>query len=229
MRFRESVFLLYKRYFCTKSINMSTKKFLGLGCAGLAGIGFLVVLAIGVFYVISWNNSTVTADEEVTSQWANVESSYQRRSDLIPNIVRTAKQYAEFEQETLTQVVEARAKATSINVDASNITAEQLEQFQQAQSQLSSGLGRLLATFERYPDLKANENFKELINELERTENRINTERVRYNEAARDYNTRIRKFPGTLMAGAFGFEKRPYFEADEGTENAPDVDEYFNN
>lgn len=216
------------RFVALKKTDMSTKKFFGLGCAGIAGIAVLALIAIMFFWGVSWNNTTVTADEAVEAQWANVESSYQRRADLIPNIVSTAKQYAQFEKETLTQVVEARAKATSVNVDASNITEEQLAQFQQAQSQVSAGLGRLLATFERYPNLKANENFKELINELERTENRINVERNRYNEAARTYNTRLRRFPGNVLAGFLGFDKQPYFEADAGSENAPDVDDLFN-
>ena len=208
---------------------MNNGKIAGLGCGALAGIGALLLVAILVIYGISWNNSTVTVKEKVESQWANVESSYQRRSDLIPNIVATAKQYAEFEQETLTGVIEARANATSINVDASNLTAEQIQQFSQAQGAVSSGLGRLLATYENYPDLKANENFKELINELERTENRINVERNRFNEESRVYNTRIKKFPGSVMAGFLGFDESPYFKADEGAQNAPKVNDLFNN
>ena len=193
------------------------------------GIGAVVLIIIMVIYGVSWNNSTVTVSEKVQSQWANVESSYQRRSDLIPNIVATAKQYAEFEQETLTGVIEARAKATSINVDASNLTAESIQAFSEAQGAVSSGLGRLLATYENYPDLKANENFKELINELERTENRINVERNRYNEDVRAYNTRIKKFPGALFASILGFDESPYFQADEGAQNAPKVGDLFNN
>lgn len=195
----------------------------------MIGIGAVVLIIILIIYGTSWNNSTVTVNEKVQSQWANVESSYQRRSDLIPNIVSTAKQYAEFEQETLTGVIEARAKATSINVDASNLTAESIQAFSEAQGAVSSGLGRLLATYENYPDLKANENFKELINELERTENRINVERNRYNEDVRVYNTRIKKFPGSMFASIFGFDESPYFKADQGAQNAPKVGDLFNN
>ncbi len=187
----------------------------------LAIVGLLV---IGGLWLARTNNKLVPLDEEVSAQWGNVESSYQRRADLIPNIVNTAKGYAEFEQSTLIKVTEARSKATSINIDPSNITPEQLKQFQQAQSGLTSALSRLLAVFERYPDLKANENFKELINELERTENRINVERNRFNEKAKDLNSEIRMFPTSLAAGILGFDSRAYFEADAGSENAPDVE-----
>ena len=182
------------------------------------------LLAIGGFYLMNLNNSLVELNEGVSAQWGNVESSYQRRADLIPNIVNTAKGYAEFEQETLIKVSEARSKATSVTIDPSNITPEQLQQFQEVQSGLTSALARLLAVFERYPDLKANENFKELINELERTENRINVERNRYNEMARPYNTRIKKFPASMFAGMLGFEEHAYFEAKEGSEEAPVVE-----
>ncbi|AVI51163.1 LemA family protein [Pukyongia salina] len=182
------------------------------------------LLAIGGFYLMNLNNSLVELNEGVSAQWGNVESSYQRRADLIPNIVNTAKGYAEFEQETLIKVTEARSKATSVTIDPSNITPEQLQQFQEVQSGLTSALARLLAVFERYPDLKANENFKELINELERTENRINVERNRYNEMARPYNTRIKKFPASMFAGMLGFEEHAYFEAKEGSEEAPVVE-----
>lgn len=187
----------------------------------------IILVAIGLlvgFYLSGMYNSLVTLDEDVNAQWGNVESSYQRRADLIPNIVNTAKGYAEFEQNTLIKVTEARSKATSIQIDPSNITPEQLKQFQQAQSGLTSALSRLLATFERYPDLKANENFRELINELERTENRINVERNRFNDTAKLLNQEIRKFPTNMIAGMFGFEKRAYFEADAGTEDAPEVE-----
>ncbi len=193
---------------------------------GVGGIILIVVIILGI-YGVSWYNSTVGLKETVTSSWANVESSYQRRNDLIPNIVATAKKYAEFEQETLTGVIEARAQATSINVDASNLTPESIAAFSQAQSAVSSGLGRLLATYENYPNLKANENFKELINELERTENRINVERNRYNENVRQFNTKIKKFPGVLFAGITGFDEEPFFKAEEGAEQAPDVDQLF--
>lgn len=182
-----------------------------------------IILVIGG-YLASLNNKLVVLDEKATAQWANVESSYQRRADLIPNIVSTAKGYAEFEQETLIKVTEARSKATSIQIDPSNITPEQLAQFQQAQAGVTSALSRLLAVFERYPDLKANENFKELINELERTENRINVERNRFNEEARMFNTEINKFPTKLFAGILGFHEKAYFQADAGSENAPEVE-----
>ena len=181
-----------------------------------------LILIIGG-YLASLNNKLVVLDEKATAQWANVESSYQRRADLIPNIVNTAKGYAEFEQETLIQVTEARSKATSINIDPSNITPEQLAQFQEAQAGVTSALSRLLAVFERYPDLKANENFKELINELERTENRINVERNRFNEEARLFNTEINQFPTKIFAGMLGFGEKAYFKADAGSENAPEV------
>lgn len=192
--------------------------------------GIVILIAIGALLVLGgiWlaktNNRLVPIDEEVNAQWGNVESSYQRRADLIPNIVNTAKGYAEFEQSTLIKVTEARSKATSINIDPSNITPEQLKQFQQAQSGLTSALSRLLAVFERYPDLKANENFKELINELERTENRINVERNRFNEKAKDLNSEVRMVPTNIAASILGFDKRAYFEADAGSENAPDVE-----
>tara|TARA_R100000458_G_C8174791_1_gene173968 strand:+ start:53 stop:661 length:609 start_codon:yes stop_codon:yes gene_type:complete len=181
-----------------------------------------LILIIGG-YLASLNNKLVELDQKATAQWANVESSYQRRADLIPNIVSTAKGYAEFEQETLVAVTEARSKATSINIDPSNITPEQLAQYQQAQAGVTSALSRLLAVFERYPDLKANENFKELINELERTENRINVERNRFNEEARLFNTEIHKFPTKMFAGLLGFHEKAYFKADAGSEKAPEV------
>lgn len=188
-----------------------------------------LIIILGLIVVVggwfaSVNNRLVHLDENVMAQWGNVESSYQRRADLIPNIVNTAKGYAEFEQETLIRVTEARSKATSITVDPSKSTPEQMAQFQEAQAGVSSALSRLLLTFERYPDLKANENFKELINELERTENRINVERNRYNETLRIYNPETRKFPTNLAAGILGFNQKPYFEAEAGTEVAPNVD-----
>ncbi len=190
-------------------------------------IALIAIVAI-VLVIGSWaakvNNNLVPLDEGVNAQWGNVESSYQRRADLIPNIMNTAKGYAQYEQETFTRVIEARSKATSIQIDPSNITPEQLQQFQQVQSGLTSALSRLLAVFERYPDLKANENFKELINELERTENRINVERNRFNEKARELNSEIRLFPTSFIAGFLGFENRAYFEADAGTEKAPEVE-----
>jgi len=185
-------------------------------------IGVIVGL-IAIWGVLTYNK-LITLDENIAGQWGNVESSYQRRADLIPNIVNTAKGYAEFEQETLIKVIEARSKATAITIDPTNITPAQMEQFQQVQGGLSSALSRLLATFERYPDLKANENFKELINELERTENRINVERNRFNDALKPYNQKVRKFPSSIIASVTGFETKEYFKAKEGAEEAPVVE-----
>lgn len=184
----------------------------------------IAILLLGGMYLANLNNRLVPIDENVSAQWGNVESAYQRRADLIPNIVNTAKGYAEFEQSTLIKVTEARSKATSIQIDPSNITPEQLQQFQQAQQGLTSALSRLLAVFERYPDLKANENFKELINELERTENRINVERNRFNEAAKELNVVVKQIPEKFFAGMLGFDERAYFKADEGAQDAPEVE-----
>ncbi len=194
-------------------------------------IALIVIAAIAVIiggWLVTTNNNLVPLDEEVNAQWSNVESAYQRRADLIPNIVASAQAYAEYEQETFIKVTEARSKATSIQIDPSNITPEQLEQFQKAQSGLTSALSRLLATFERYPDLKADKNFKELINELSRTENRINVERNRFNEIAKGLNIEIRHIPTNIAAAILGFDQRAYFDADEGAEKAPDVDNLFN-
>ena len=169
-------------------------------------------------------NTMVEKQEAVDAQWAQVENVYQRRADLIPNLVATVKGYASHESETLTAVVEARTKATSVNVDASSLNQEQLENFQKAQGELRSALGRLLAIQEAYPDLKANENFRDLSAQLEGTENRIATERKKFNDTARDYNTFIKMFPNNLMAGIFSFESKPYFKADEGSDKAPKVE-----
>ncbi|MCC4212884.1 LemA family protein [Leeuwenhoekiella parthenopeia] len=198
---------------------------------GIIAIIVVVILVfIGYSFFKGFYNTAITLKEDATAQWGNVESAYQRRADLIPNIVNTAKGYAEFEQKTLTDVIEARSKATGVNIDPANITPEQLAQFQQAQSGVSSALSRLLVTVERYPDLKANENFKELINELERTENRINVERNRYNEAIRPYNKHIKTFPNNIVNNFIGnFEEMGYFEANDGAENAPEVNFDFNN
>ena len=184
----------------------------------------IVLVVVGFIMGPKFYNQAIKLREDATSQWANVESVYQRRADLIPNIVNTAKGYAEFEQETLTMVIEARSKATSVTIDPSNITPQQLEQFQNVQSGLSSALARLLAVFERYPDLKANENFKELINELERTENRINVERNRFNESVNPYNVHLQSFPNNILNLFIGkFDEMEYFKAEEGTERAPEV------
>lgn len=196
-----------------------------IGVGGI--IAIIAVLLVG--YGIVWYNGTVGVNESVDNAWANVESSYQRRADLIPNIVATAQEYAEFEKSTLTGITEARANATKITLDANDLSPEKLAAFSEAQGKLSQGLGRLLATFENYPNLKANENFKELINELSRTENRINVERVRYNAAVTAINSRVKKFPGVLFAGVLGFEAKPFFKADEGAQNAPVVKDLFNN
>jgi LemA protein len=165
----------------------------------------------------------VQKDETVEAAWANVQNAYQRRADLVPNLVNTVKGAANFEQETLTQVIEARAKATSVNISADNLTPENIQQFQAAQGQLSGALSRLLATVEAYPELKANQNFLELQAQLEGTENRISVERRKFNEAVQDYNTTVRSFPNNLMAGVFGFERKGHFEAEAGAQQAPTV------
>ena len=186
----------------------------------LVVIGILVVL---VGWVIGAYNGLVSLDEETNGKWAQVESAYQRRADLIPNLVNTVKGYADFEKETLTGVIEARSKATGITVDANNLTPEAIANFQAAQGELSGALSRLLVTVERYPDLKANQNFLGLQSQLEGTENRIKIERDRFNTSIKNFNSTIRKFPKTIIASSFGFEKKGYFEADQGTENAPEV------
>ncbi|MCT4665140.1 MAG: LemA family protein [Flavobacteriales bacterium] len=168
-------------------------------------------------------NSMVQNQESATSQWANVESAYQRRSDLIPNLVNTVKGYAEHEKSTLTEVIEARAKATKVTVDPSNITPEAMQKFQAAQTGLSGALSKLLVSVERYPDLKANQNFMALQTQLEGTENRINVERNRFNETVKTYNMSIKTFPNNMMAGMFGFSEMTYYKADAGSEKAPEV------
>ena len=186
----------------------------------------IIIIAVAVLaavWGITGYNGLVSMDEGVQTKWADVETQYQRRADLIPNLVNTVKGYAAHESETLQAVVEARAKATSVNIDPSNMSAEQIANFQKAQDGVSSALGRLLVTVEKYPDLKANENFKELQAQLEGTENRISVARRDYNEAARKYNTTLRSFPKNILAGMFGFEKKAYFEAQEGSEQAPTV------
>lgn len=185
------------------------------------GIGVVVVL---VLYGISVNNSLVDKQENVNQSWAQVENQYQRRADLVPNLVNTVKGAADFEQETLTNVIEARSRATSIQVSANDLNDPQkVEQFRQAQQQLSGALSRLLVTVEKYPELKANQNFRDLQVQLEGTENRIAVERQRFNEAVQSYNTSIRRFPGNLFAGLLGFENKAYFKADEGAEAVPEV------
>jgi LemA protein len=183
----------------------------------------IAVIAIAAFTSVSKYNTMVAMDEAVGAQWANVETQYQRRADLIPNLVNTVKGYAAHEAEVFESVTKARAEATSIKIDPSNLTAENMQKFQAVQGSMTSALSRLLAVAERYPDLKANQNFLELQAQLEGTENRIAVERRRFNEEVKRYNTYIRKFPTNLVAGMFGFEKRASFAAQEGTENAPDV------
>ncbi len=187
----------------------------------------LILLALGLFITLSFSscgyNTLVNKEENVKSKWAQVENAYQRRADLIPNLVNTVKGAANFEQETLTQVIEARAKATSITVDPSNLTPEAIQEFQQSQDALSQSLGRLLVSVERYPELKANQNFLDLQQQLEGTENRISTERRAFNEATQDYNSAVRRFPNNIMAGIFGFKQKGYFTAEAGAERAPEV------
>ena len=186
-------------------------------------IGILAVVAVLILWIVSSYNKLVNNDESVIKAWANVESQYQRRADLIPNLVNTVKGYAQHESQTLEDVVAARAKATSIQIDPSNITPEQLQQFQEAQNQVGSALGRLLAVAESYPDLKANENFRDLQAQLEGTENRIQKSRTEYNEAVREYNLRVRRFPGNIVASIFGFSTKTPFQSEAGSEKAPTV------
>lgn len=196
---------------------MSVKKNLGW----IIPVGILVVI---VLWAIGGYNGMVKMDEQVQNSWANVETQYQRRADLIPNLVSTVKGYAKHEQQTLEDVVKARSEATQVKVDAENLTPEKLAAFQKAQSGVSSALGRLLAVAENYPDLKANQNFLELQSQLEGTENRITVARKDFNDTAKSYNQAIRQFPKNILAGMFGFEKKSYFEAEAGSEKAPKVE-----
>jgi LemA protein len=187
-----------------------------------------IVVAVVVIASFVWvknvYNKLVSADENAQSMWSQVENVYQRRADLIPNLVATVKGYAAHESETLENVVAARAKATQVTVDPSNLTSEPVAKFNEAQGELSTALGRLLLIQENYPDLKANENFRDLQAQLEGTENRIATERMKFNQAVKDYNTNIRRFPSNIVASIFGFEKKGYFEAQAGSETAPKVE-----
>ena len=183
----------------------------------------IAVVAVIAIMCVSAYNSLVSSEESVDTAWSQVENVYQRRADLIPNLVNTVKGYAAHEKETLEGVVSARAKATQMTIDPTNLTPEDIEKFQAAQGELGSALGKLLAITENYPDLKANENFKELQAQLEGTENRIAVERKKFNETAQVYNTSIRKFPRSIVASMFGFERKPYFKAQEGAEQAPTV------
>ena len=190
---------------------------------------WIILAVIAVLLLVAYSsvknsyNSMVSMEEGVTAQWSQVENVYQRRADLIPNLVNTVKGYADFEQETLTQVIEARAKATSVNINPDKLDAQSIQNFQNAQSGLSSALSKLMVVVEKYPELKANLGFLDLQAQLEGTENRITVERMKFNESAQTYNTFIRKFPKNLFAGMFGFEKKAYFEAEAGAEKAPEV------
>ena len=188
-----------------------------------SSIILVVIAVLAVIWGVSAYNGLVTMDENVNTEWANVETQYQRRADLIPNLVNTVKGYAAHESETLESVIAARSKATQITIDPANLTPEKLAEYQEAQGAVTSALGKLLAISESYPDLKANQNFLELQAQLEGTENRINEARRKFNNVAKEYNTAIRRFPKSILAGMFGFDKRAYFEAAEGAQNAPVV------
>jgi LemA protein len=187
----------------------------------------LIVVVGVIFLLIAWatgiNNNLVTKEEGVNQAWANVENVYQRRLDLIPNLVNTVKGVAKFEQQTLTAVIEARAKATSVQINPKNLDEGSLQKFQEAQNGVSSALGRLMVVVEKYPELKATQNFSELQAQLEGTENRITVERMKFNESAQDYNTYLRRFPNSMFAGMLGFQKKAYFQAQAGAEKAPQV------
>ena len=186
------------------------------------GVIVLVVVILYSFFV-GRQNMMVTKEECVTSKWAQVETQYQRRADLIPNLVNTVQGAVKAERTTLTEVMEARARATSVRIDANNLTPEKIQQFQAAQDQLSTGLGRLLAVAENYPQLQTNQNFRDLQAQLESTENRIAVARKDFNESVQEYNQYIRRFPNSLLAGLYGFERKGYFQASAGAENAPKV------
>jgi len=192
----------------------------------------VIIIAIVVFALYSsakgFNNKAVVLQEDAKTTWSNVESSYQRRNDLIGNLVKTVQGAADFEKSTLTEVIEARSKATSVNIDANNLSPENMAQFQQAQSGVSGALSKLLLVVERYPDLKANKNFLELQSQLEGTENRINVARDRFNEGVNNYNKHIKIFPNSMLAGIFNFDEMTRYTADAGSENAPDIDFNFN-
>ena len=188
-------------------------------------LAVVVILFISVFsWVKGTYNTMVTQDENVKTAWSQVENQYQRRSDLIPNLVNTVKGYATHERETLEGVVSARAEATKTSINPSNLTEESMKKFQAAQGELSNALSRLMVVLERYPDLKANQNFSELQAQLEGTENRISVERKRFNEVAQAYNTYVRSFPTNILAGMFGFQPKAYFTAESGAEKAPKVE-----
>lgn len=196
---------------------------------GLIALIILVVIVFGLYqWAVGFNNTAVEYEANAKTAWSNVESAYQRRNDLIGNLVKTVQGAADFERGTLTDVIEARAKATSTTVDANNLTPEKLAAFQEAQTGLTGALGKLMVVVERYPELKANQNFLELQSQLEGTENRINVERDRFNEKVNIYDIHTTKFPGKILAGWFGFEEMPRYKADTGSENAPEVNFDFN-
>jgi LemA protein len=189
-------------------------------------IPILIIVVVGIFIytkAVGTYNQFVQTEEVINGQWAEVETQYQRRADLIPNLVNTVKGYADFEQETLTEVVNARAKATSVNLNAENLTPENIAAFQQAQDELSGSLSRLLVTVEKYPDLKANQGFLDLQAQLEGTENRISVARRNFNQSVQSYNSTLRTFPNNIFAGWYGFDTKGYFESAAGSENAPAV------
>jgi len=187
----------------------------------------LIVIVVIIILLFSWGtgiyNKLVSREETVNQQWANVENVYQRRADLVPNLVATVKGVANFEQKTLTDVIEARAKATSVQINPKNLDEASLQKFQAAQDNLTSSLARLMVVVEQYPQLKATQNFMELQAQLEGTENRISVERMKFNEVAQSYNTYLRSFPSNIFAGIFGFQKKAYFQAMEGANKAPQV------
>ncbi|VAW26917.1 LemA family protein [hydrothermal vent metagenome] len=193
----------------------------------------LIIIGVIVFGIYSWavgfNNTAVKLNENISESWGNVQTAYQRRSDLIGNLVNTVKGAADFEKSTLTSVIEARAKATSVTIDPTNITPEQLANFNKVQGGLSGALKSLLVTVERYPELKANQNFLKLQDELASTENQILTARTRFNEAVKPYNNHVKTFPNSILASIFNFEGKAYFESEPGAEKAPDVKFDFNN
>ena len=192
------------------------------GCIGLIVLGVIALALFG--WVKNSYNGLVSSQESVETAWAQVENVYQRRADLIPNLVETVKGYAKHEQETLEGVIEARANATKVTIDPSKMTPEDLQKYQAAQGDVTNALSRLIAVSETYPDLKANQNFLELQNQLEGTENRISVERNKFNEVAREYNTKRRTFPTNIIASIFNFGDKPYFQAQEGADKAPKVD-----
>ena len=192
------------------------------GCIGLMVLAVIAIALVG--WVKSTYNGLVGSQESVETAWAQVENVYQRRADLIPNLVETVKGYAKHEQETLEGVIQARANATKVTIDPANMTPEDLQKYQSAQGEITNALSRLIAVSESYPDLKANQNFLELQNQLEGTENRIAVERNKFNEVAREYNTKRRTFPTNIIAAIFNFGDKPYFQAQEGADKAPKVD-----